>query len=99
VNIEEQKQKVSTARWSVAVASTMPGVDAASYASNYLKKYYNDLVDDEPTAPDDSGKKKGGKKRKTSTVDLTIDEDADSFSDESTSRSIDTASTDSSDNE
>jgi hypothetical protein len=44
-------------------AVTMPGVDAASYASNYLKKYYNDLVDDEPTAPDDSGKKKGGKEK------------------------------------
>jgi hypothetical protein len=86
VNIEEQKQKVSTARWSVIFqASTIPGVDAASYAGNYLKKYYKDLVDEEPTAPDSRGKKKGGKKCKSSTVDLTIDEDTDSSSDESDS--------------
>jgi hypothetical protein len=61
VNIEEPKQNVITARWSVIVqASAIPGVGAASYARNYLKKYYNDLVDEEPTAPDANGKKKGG---------------------------------------
>jgi hypothetical protein len=59
VNIEEQKQKVLTTCCSVIVqASTMPGVDVASYAGNYLKKYYNDLVDEEHTASDVSGKKK-----------------------------------------
>jgi hypothetical protein len=77
----------------------MPGVDAASYADNYLKKHYKDLVDEEPTAPDTSSKKKGGNKGKTSTVDLTLDEDTDSLSDESTSGSSDTTSTGSSDDE
>jgi hypothetical protein len=89
VNIEEQKQKVLTARWSVIVqASTIPGVDAASYARIYLKKYYKDLVDEEPTVPDARGKKKG----KSSTVDLTIDEDTDSSSDESASGGYDSDS-------
>jgi hypothetical protein len=97
VNIEEQKQNVLIARWSVIVqASTIPGVDAASYAGNYLKKYYKDLVEEEPTATDARGKKKGGKKGKSSTVDLTIDEDTDSLSIESASGGSDT---DSSDNE
>jgi hypothetical protein len=86
VNIEEQKQKVFNARWSVIVqASTMPGVDTASYAGNYLKKYYKELVDEEPTAPDARGKKKGGKKGNLSAVDLTIDSDTDSSSDQSAS--------------
>jgi hypothetical protein len=73
---------VLTARCSVIIqASTIPGVDAASYARNYLKKYYNNLVDEEPKAPDARGKKKV----KSLTVDLTIDEDTDSSSDESAS--------------
>jgi hypothetical protein len=97
VNIEEQKQKVLTSRWSVTVqASTIPGVDAASYAGNYLKKYYKDLVDAEPTAPDARGKKKVGKKGKSSTLYLTVDEDTDSSLDESDSGGSDT---DSSNNE
>jgi hypothetical protein len=100
VNIEENNQKVLTARWSVIVqASTRPGVDAASYAGNYLKKYYKDLVDEEHTAPDASGKKKGGKKGKSSTLDLTVDEDTGSLSDESAPGGSDTNSTDSSDDE
>jgi hypothetical protein len=41
-----------------------------------------------------SGKKKGGKKGKPSTVDLTIDEDTDSSSDESASGGSDTYSSD-----
>jgi hypothetical protein len=95
VNIEEQKKKVITARWSVIVqASTIPGVDAASYAGNYLKKYYKDLVDEEPTAPDARGKKKGGKKGNLSAVYLTIDDDTDSSSDESASGGSDTDSSD-----
>jgi hypothetical protein len=61
----------------------IPRVYAASYAGNYLKKYYNYLVDEEPTATDASGKKKGGKKGKSSTVYLTVDEDTDSSSYES----------------
>jgi hypothetical protein len=41
VNIEEQKQKVLTAQWSVIVqALIIPGVDAASYAGSYLNTYY-----------------------------------------------------------
>jgi hypothetical protein len=100
VNIEEHKHNVLTARWSVIFqASTIPGVDAASYDGNYLKKYYKDLVDEEPTAPDASGKKKGGNKGKSSTVDLTIDEDTDSLSYESASGGSDTNSTDSSNDE
>jgi hypothetical protein len=43
----------------------MPGVDAAYYVGNYLKKHYKYLVDEEPTVSDISGKKKGGNKRKT----------------------------------
>jgi hypothetical protein len=50
-----------------------------------LKRYYKDLVDEEPTAPDARGKKKGGKKVNFSAVDLTIDDDTDSSSDESAS--------------
>jgi hypothetical protein len=84
---------VLTARWSVIVqASTIPGVDAASYAGTYLKKYYKDLADEEPTAPDARGKKKEGKKGNLSTVDLTIDEDTDSSSDESSSGGSETDS-------
>jgi hypothetical protein len=96
VNIEEQKQKVLTARWSVIVqASTIPGVDAASYAGNYLKKYYKDLLDEVPTAPEARGKKKGGKKGNLSAMDLTIDDDTDSSSsDESASGGSDTDSSD-----
>jgi hypothetical protein len=95
VNIEEHKQKVITARLNVIIqASTIPGVDAASYAGNYLKKYYKDLVDEEPTAPDARGKKKGGKKGKSSTVDLPIYEDTNSSSDESASGGSDTDSSD-----
>jgi hypothetical protein len=95
VNIEEHTQKVLTVRWSVIVqASTIPGVDAASYAGSYLKKYYKDLVDEEPRAPDARGKKKGGKKGELSAVDLTIDDDTDSSSDESASGGSDTDSSD-----
>jgi hypothetical protein len=86
---------VLTARWSVIVqASTIPGVDAASYAGNYLKKYYEYLVDEEPTAPDARVKKKEGEKGNLSTVDLPIDKYTDSLSDESASGGSDTDSSD-----
>jgi hypothetical protein len=77
----------------------MPRVDAISYAGNYLKKYYTDLVDEEPAAPDASVKKKRGKTGKSSTVDLTIDEETDSSLDESASGGSDTNITKSSDDE
>jgi hypothetical protein len=100
VNIEEQKQNLLTVRWSVIVqASMMPRVDAASCASNNLNKYYMDLVDEEPRASDFSGKKKGWTKRKRATLDITVDEDAESSSDDSAAGSSESSSSDSSDNE
>jgi hypothetical protein len=51
-------------------------------------------VDEEPTATDARGKKKGGKRGNLSAVDLTIDDETDSSSDEIASGGSDTDSSD-----